>query len=290
MPRPPLLLLIALASGCLDITEHEDVSYDERFGDSTTMDVYLPSETTGDGPAILMIHGGGWRTLSKDVYDDHGRRLADAGYAVASINYRLVPEGAYPAMIRDCLCALSFFRSRSSEWGFDPDRVAAIGYSAGGHLVSLIAVAADEPDFQPDCDAGPTGPPAAVISGAGPQDMRALPEVDAVTEFLGGTAEERPEVYDLASPLFHVGGEPEVPFLFVHGTHDLFVDFAHSERMQRALREAGGEAALLEIPGGGHIVNPATDLGHAGAVISATDEPVAWAAILDFLDRTVGAP
>jgi acetyl esterase/lipase len=289
--RPVQILAIAALAGCgADVIELGAVAYDARHGDATTMKVFLPAEPRPDGPAIVMIHGGGWRYFSNEVYADHAARFAAAGYAVAAINYRLVPDGAYPAMIQDCACALAFFRSRSAEYGFDPDRVALIGYSAGAHLASLIGVAIDEPAFAPDCDTGATGPPAAVISGAGPQDMRAMPEVDAVTDFLGGTAEEVPEIYDLASPLFHVGDEPEVPFLFVHGEHDLFVGLSHSERMRDALIAAGGEARLLALPGGGHIVNPAPDLGHAAIAVSATDEPVAWAAILAFLDDVVGAP
>ena len=286
-----ILTLVGLligSNGCADAVEIPDVAYDVRFGERTTMDVYLPPDSRVDRPAVLLIHGGGWRSFSKNVYVDHAIRLADAGYAVAAINYRLVPAGAYPEMIKDCLCALSFFRAQAGEYGFDPDRVAVAGYSAGGHLASLIAVAAQQPEFQPDCDAGPTTAPNAVIAGAGPQDMRELPEVDAVTGFLGGTADEIPEIYDLASPIFHV--RPDLPpFLFIHGENDVFVDVSHSERMRDALVAEGNVARLLSLHGGGHIVNPSPDLGRQAGFITSADSPEAWAAMLSFLDRTVGA-
>jgi acetyl esterase/lipase len=250
--------------------------------------VYLPPESGADRPGVLLIHGGGWRSFSKDVYVDHGIRLADAGFVVASINYRLVPDGAYPEMMKDCLCALAFFRANALEYGLDPDRVAVAGYSAGGHLASLIAVAAEQPEFQPDCDAGPTTAPNAVVAGAGPQDMHDLPQVDAVTEFLGGTSDDIPEIYDLASPMFHV--RPLLPpFLFIHGDADVFVDIAHSERMRDALVAEGNSARLLSLHGGGHILNPSPDLGRQAGVITSADSPEAWAAMLAFLDRTVGA-
>lgn len=275
--------------GCNDIDKLADVPYDDRFGDSTTMDIYLPDAPSGDGPAILMIHGGGWRLGSKEIYNDHAARLAGAGYVVASINYRLVPEGAYPLLIQDSMCALAYFQSRADELGFDPTRVAVTGYSAGGHLSSLVGVGTAVPELQPDCAAGVPTPPAAVISGAGPEDMRLLPEVDSVVEFMGGTAAEVPEVYDLASPITHVGPESP-PFLFIHGSDDVFVDIEHSRAMRAALDAAGVETRMLELAGDGHILNPGTDVGHFQFVITSADTPEAWAATMDFLDETVGAP
>lgn len=279
--------LLALAAiGCADAIEIPDVSYDDRF-ERTAMDIYLPPDEGTDRPAVLLIHGGGWSKFSKDVYVDHGHRLADAGYVVAAINYRLVPDGAYPLMIRDCLCALSFLRNNAAEYGIDPDRVAVGGYSAGGHLSSLIAVASDVEEFQPDCDAGPTGPPQAVIAGAGPQDMNTMPQVAAVKNFLGGSKQDIPEVYDMASPIFHVRpGLP--PFLFIHGEGDLFVDISHSRRMRDALIAEGNEARLLTLHGGGHLLNPSPDVGKQAIAITSADAPEAWAAMLAFLDRTVG--
>lgn len=275
--------------GCNDVETITDVSYDDRFGDATTMDIYLPASRTGDGPAVLMIHGGGWSIGSKEIYTDHAARLAGAGYVVASINYRLVPEGAYPLLIQDSMCALAFFQSRGGELGFDPARIAVTGYSAGGHLASLVGVGTAVPELRPDCAAGTPEPPAAVISGAGPEDMRMLPEVDGVINFMGGTAAEVPEVYDLASPITHVSPAAP-PFLFIHGTDDVFVDVEHSRRMRDALDAEGVETRMLELAGDGHILNPGSDVGHFQFILTATDRPEAWAATLDFLDDTVGAP
>lgn len=272
------------AAGCADVVDLPEVAYDDRHGEATMMDVSLPADDRPDRPAVLLIHGGGWRHYSKEVYVDHRHRLADAGYVVAAINYRLVPDGAYPALIQDSLCALAFLRAQADAWGLDPDRVAVAGYSAGGHIASLLGVAADAPELQPDCDAGPTFAPRAVISGAGPTDMREMPQVPAVTEFMGGTIDEVPDDYDVASPIHHVApGAP--PYLFIHGTDDAFVDISHSERMRDALVAAGSEARLLALAGGGHLINPGPDLGDAAGPIVATDVPEAWAASLDFLDR-----
>lgn len=286
-----LIAMAAVAAlGCNDIERIDDVSYDDRFGAATTMDVYLPAAPSGDGPAVLMIHGGGWSLFSKEVYRDHAARLAGAGYVVASINYRLVPDGTYPNAIHDVMCALAFFQGQAGTYGFDPSKVAVTGYSAGGHLASLLGVATEVPELQPDCAAGVPAIPAAVISGAGPEDMRLLRgDGDTVVNFLGGTADEIPEIYDLASPITHVSPRA-APFLFIHGTDDVFVNIEHSRMMRDALEQDGVETRMLELAGSGHIINPGVDAAHFQLVISATDTPEAWNATLDFLDHTVGAP
>lgn len=282
-----LLLLGALGCG-VDVEEIRGLSYDDRYGSATTMDVYLPIDGLADRPAVMLIHGGGWHAFSKETYRDQAQRLAGAGFVTANINYRLVPDGVYPRIIQDCICALAFFRSRADDFGFDPDRVALMGYSAGGHLVSLLGVGIDVEDFQPSCAAGSTGPPAAVIAGAGPQDLRDLAWADAVQDLVGGTIDEYPERYDLASPIEHVSaGAP--PYLFVHGTDDVFVPVEQSEEMRDALVAAGNDARLLTLSGGGHLLNNGSDQTQWDLRTSA-DMPEAWAAIVDFLDRTVGQP
>jgi acetyl esterase/lipase len=277
----------AALCGCSNVVEIADVSYDDRHGQATTMDVFLPGQDGAGRPAVLLIHGGGWRSFSKESMNQPAERLAGAGYVTASINYRLVPDGAYPENIRDVMCALAFFQAQADEYGLDPGRMAVMGYSAGGHLASLLGVATDVPELASECDAGTPLPPAAVISGAGPQDLTTLPEVDVIVEFLGGTPDEVPEHYVMASPISHVDAS-EPPFLFVHGTGDVFVKLEQSERMRDALESAGNTAQVLALQGGGHLFNPGPGGDQQFAL--STDTPEAWAAIIDFLDQTIGAP
>jgi acetyl esterase/lipase len=280
-------VLWAFSTACAEIEVVSNIAYDDRFGAATTMDVYLPADGAVDRPAVMMIHGGSWRYLDKDIYARQAVRLARAGYVTASINYRLTPDGVYPGLIQDSVCALALLRARADEWGLDPTRVAVAGYSAGGHLAALLGTAIDEPDFQPDCAAGPTGPPAAVVSGAAPHDLRPLAGAGAVQALIGGTLAEYPERYERASPMARVRpGAP--PFLLIHGTADLFVPSSQSEDMRDALVAAGGEARLLTLDAGGHLLNPGADVGQLDGVTSA-DVPEAWAASIDFLDRTIGA-
>jgi acetyl esterase/lipase len=278
-------VLLGLTAGCSAPAEILDVSYDDRFGAATTMDVYLPAGGGDARPAVMFIHGGGWRVGSKENYTRAAIRMAESGFVAATINYRLVPDGAYPAAVQDCACALSFLRANADAYGLDPDRLAVWGYSAGGHLASIVGVAAEAPEHVPDCASGPTGLPAAVVSGAGRQDL-AAEEHWWITDFLGGTPAEVPERYESASPISHVRpGLP--PTLFVVGEDDAPADQEGIERMRRLLQAEGNDASLLVVSGGGHLLNPSVDGG--GWELSTSDQdPVAWMASVDFLDRTIG--
>jgi acetyl esterase/lipase len=287
MHRIPLLFLLLAACDAPDV--RRDVAYDDRFGAATSMDIHLPDGAATERPAVVMIHGGGWSKFGKEVYDDAAQRLAGAGFVVANINYRLVPDGTYPVVMQDCLCALSYVRNHAVELGVDPGRIALYGYSAGGHLSALLGVAADEPDFQPDCAEGGTYAPAAVISGAGPTDLIDLQWAEAVQNLIGGTYDELPERYERASPLHRVhAGAP--PFLFEHGDADLFVPLDHSYAMRDALRDAGVEARVLELDGAGHLLGPGGSPGRQDLVVTSQDTPEAWSATISFLDDSLGAP
>jgi len=268
-------LCTGVLTGCSDVVVESDVSYDPRFA-AAKLDIYSPPAGDVARPAVLVIHGGGWKQGSRADIADHARRFAEAGYVAFNVDYRLTPSGQFPNAVQDCVCALAYVRANAAELGIDPDRVATYGYSAGGHLASMLGVAAGQDAVAPDCEWGDTGPANAVVSGAGPQDMGMLPEVDAVVDFVGGTRAAVPELYAAASPISYVA-EGAPPTLFITGDADWFVDIEQSRMMQRALDAVGVETRLLSIPGGGHLLNR----GPSGT---------SWDIELsiDFLDRNLG--
>jgi acetyl esterase/lipase len=283
------LLWFASLVGCFAPSTESDVVYDGRLGEAGLLDVYLPDDA-GPNPAVLFIHGGTWKAGSKAHFGSAGARLARSGFVVASINYRLLPDGVFPNNLSDCICALAFLRVHAAEYGIDPDRIAVMGYSAGAHLASLVALASDHPDLPSDCEAAggqPIAPPAAAISASGPQDMRLwydeLDDKSTVTNIFGGTLDELPRAYELGSPRYHVKpGAP--PFLILQD----IVDFGGVQDFRNALVETGNDASLLAVEGSLHIFEQFDDAGfYEGGVSSET--PVAWVAIESFLARTIGA-
>lgn len=194
--------------------------------------------------------------------------------------------GEFPHAVQDCFCALAWLRAHASELDIAPDRIAGLGYSAGGHLVSMLGTAASAAVVAPDCEGAAAAPLDAVVSGAGPQDMMKLVQADAVIQFMGGTKDSVPERYLDASPLSYVApGAP--PFLLVHGNADYFVNIDdHARPMQDALRAVGTSVRLFEIPGGGHIWNNAG--GDWELPLTSLDTPEAQIAVVDFLDHTIG--
>jgi acetyl esterase/lipase len=258
---------------------HADVPYDERFGEATSMDVYEPD---GDGPhpGVMFIHGGAWAAGSKDEYTDAAKRLARSGYVTATINYRLTPEGTYPRNVQDCVCALAYLRAKATTYKLDVNRIALIGYSAGGHLASLIGVSTDDDMHAPDCAWGRTGPPRAVVAGAGVHDLRG----SNLQSLFGASEHDVPALYAHASPITHVHANAP-PYLFIHGTDDWMIQKEQAFAMRDALALAGNDARVYEVAGGGHVLQGSS----SQMTVEESDlTSEGWIAILDFLERTIG--
>ena len=284
----PVLAALAGALGCASPIEMEDIAYDDRFGEETTLDLYLPEDGATQRPAVLFFHGGVWASGDKSQYGDAAQRLGGSGYVAATANYRLVPEGSYPAAIQDARCALAFLRAHAAEYGIDPDRIAVAGYAAGGYLASMLGVAQGTAELEPDCSAGTTGAANAVIAAAAMHDLTLLDDTSEVEEFLGGTLADLPDRYSIASPVSHVKpGAP--PYLLIHGDFDWMINVEQSGRMEAALREAGGSVRLLELFDPGHSLAAGADNGglYFGSV---RDRPESWTVIIDFLYESLGAP
>ena len=203
-----------------------DVTY-ARYGDRTLeMDIYRPSSSWGQLPAVVCIHGGGWSKGDRRSHANIAQAIAARGYVAATISYRLSGEAPFPAQIHDCKAAVRYLRANAKHYGIDPDHIGAIGLSAGGHLTALLATSAGVDELE-----GEGGNPgvssaiqAAVPMGAQTHLMsERTREVSAAREiwqqFLGGSQQERPEVYRLASPLHHLdAGDP--PCWFITGEND----------------------------------------------------------------------
>ena len=187
----------------------EGVTYVTRKSGPLGLDLYLPAglETAGEEPPlVVLIHGGAWRRGDRGQERNKGVWLANRGYAAASVSYRLAGDAPFPAAIDDVLDAVRFLRRESETYGFDADRVAAVGSSAGAHLAALLATAADPAAGQEGVDEVSAAVQAAVVI-AGPTDTEGERAKAQSREpdsnyrlFLGGTYDEVPGAYAAASP------------------------------------------------------------------------------------------
>lgn len=242
-----------------------DLTYATVDGKALLLDLYLPPEPAGPLPLIIWVHGGGWRSGSKE-----NPRLAlemvYRGYAVASINYRLSQEAVFPAQIQDVKAAVRWLRANSSTYGLDPDRFGAWGSSAGGHLVALLGTSGGVDLF--DRGGGNYNQSSrvqAVVDFYGPTDflqINSMPEAgsfrqrpsaasSAVSLLLGGPIEDNLDKAAAASPITYVTPD-DPPFLIVHGQQDRTVPYQQSVLFYNALRRAGVEATLVILPEAQH--------------------------------------
>jgi acetyl esterase/lipase len=223
------------------------------------LDIHLP-ESPPPWPAVLYLHGGGWRLGSRRMpsppYRNWNpglfRRVAAAGIAVVSADYRLSAEALFPAQLDDVRQALAWIGSHGEEHGLDPARVMLWGDSAGGHLATLAAL---EPqaavravvNWYPITDLTALKEDALAVDGE-PHDTPDARE----TALLGAPVQDVPDLARRASPVAHVRpGAP--PFLLVHGTADLASPYAQSLRLRDALAAAGNEVTLVPMTGLGHM-------------------------------------
>ena len=239
-----LWLMTECPSSAVDLT---DIEYANAGGVRLTLDAHVPD---GDGPfsAAILVHGGGWVAGDKQQYITYiFQPLSDAGFAWFSINYRLAPQFRFPADADDVASAIQFVKANAAKYKVDPKRIALIGESAGGHLVSYVG-ARNRPDSRV----------AAVVSMYGVHDFVAAavqwkPLPHELLDLFGitaVTAETAPELIK-ASPVVYISKEMP-PFLLMHGSKDEDVPYEQSVEMCDKMKKAGAHCDLITIEGAPH--------------------------------------
>jgi acetyl esterase/lipase len=239
------------------LREIRDVPYTESPGTTRRFDLARPDDDVRR-PAVILIHGGGWAAGSRELTHRAMRTYAARGYVAVSVGYRLArrPRDTFPAAISDVRCAVRHVRADAARYGIDPERIAAVGFSAGGHLAAMLALAADTEGLDDgscslrEGDVRVRG----AVAWYAPFDLRTAvgtrwPRV--VSDFLGGAPAEVPERAALASPITHPSAG-DAPIFMVHGTEDPIVSIEEARGMLAALRRARVQAQLVEVQGAGH--------------------------------------
>jgi acetyl esterase/lipase len=267
---------------------YQDLAY-ASVSEAQKLDLYLPA---GDGPfpLVIMVHGGGF--MMGDKADGAGLtgvdQLLEAGYAVASINYRLSSEAQYPAQINDAKAAVRFLRAHASEYKLNPEKFGAWGASAGGNLVALLGTTCGVAELE-GADLGNADQPScvqAVVDWFGPIDFLAMDEQFAGTscpqshdaadspesQLVGAAIQTVPDLVAATNPINYIDAS-DAAFLIQHGSADCNIPPVQGENLADALGAAiGPENATYTLIDGA---------GHGGAEFS-TDENLQ--VVINFLD------
>jgi acetyl esterase/lipase len=237
------------------ITTANDIVYTKVGDAELKLDLAAP-EGDGPFPALLVIHGGGWRGGNKADVRPLLAECARRGYVAISPQYRFCPKETFPAQVHDVKAAVRWLRSHAKDYKLDPDHIGATGFSAGGHLSLMLGVTAPSDGLEGDVAAdAPSSRVQAVVNYFGPTDLAAadIPAASKplVRDFLGGEPTEKPEQAKLASPISFVTKD-DAPTLTFQGTRDPLVPHTQATRLADAQTSAGVPGRVELMVGAGH--------------------------------------
>lgn len=264
-----LAFLTSPAPPAAAVEVRRDVPYGTANGKQLLLDAYVPPVSGARRPAVVMIHGGGWRVGDKASWAEDAARFAERGWVAFSVNYRLDEPSPFPAEIEDVQAAVRWVRAHASEYGVDTRRIAALGESAGGHLTAMLAT----------LGRGPLDADARIKVGAAwspPVDLTALARSrgdEWAGRLMGCTLATCPDRLAEASPVTHVD-PTDAPLYLVNSTDEL-VPLSQAQTMAARLQGAGVDHRLDVLPGTRHAMDFRDD---------------AWAPTVAFLERHLAAP
>ena len=261
-----------------------DIEYAPGAGKRHRLDVWRPRSGAARAPVLFQIHGGAW------VIGDKSQQalplmthLAANGWVCVAANYQLSPRVKFPEHLIDCKRALRWIREHVAEYGGDPDFVVVTGGSAGGHLAAMVALTANDPEYQPgfrEVDTSVTG----AVPIYGVYDMTETFRYRGSNvrgarwmeqRVLGRSYDDDPEFFRRASPLYRVHADAP-PCFVIHGANDNLVPVDQARRLVAALRTVSrSPVAYAEIPGATH----AFEIFHSvrtGDLVNAVDRYLAW--------------
>jgi acetyl esterase/lipase len=253
------------STGTVQAVIQADLVYARVGGTSLRLDLYTPSEASSGLPTLLYLHGGAWAVGDKsDAVAERLMPIVANGFAVARVNYRLIPSVRFPAPVHDVKAAVRWLRANATEYGLDPDRIAIGGVSAGGHLASLTALTAGDAQLEGNVGdhLGVSSAVSAVVAycptsdfllsgGRNTLETQILPPPDTAALLGLDRIDDDPELARSASPRHRVhAGAP--PHLILHGDRDAMVNHEQSRVLHEALSAVGAQSIYVLIAGAGH--------------------------------------
>jgi acetyl esterase/lipase len=251
-----LIAIISPAAGAGEIVFEQNVEYANPDGQHLMLNLARPKEDGAKRPAVVCIHGGGFRAGNRTGWDARCKKMAEQGYVAITVEYRLAPKYQFPAAVQDVKTAVRWLRANAQRLGVDPDRIGTVGDSAGGHLALFLGVTAGVKEFEGTDYADQRSDVTCVVSYYGPSDFtksygKSVDAAEVLPLWLGGDVEHERKRHILASPLYWVSPK-SAPTLFLHGTKDTYVAHEQAVWMYDRLKAAEVEAELVTLDGAGH--------------------------------------
>ena len=257
-----IVFLITMTLRAADLAVPDTVVFEKDIEfsnpDEQHLQVNLARPKTGDGPfpAIVCIHGGGFRAGKREGYDKLCISLAQQGYVAITVTYRLAPKYQFPAAVYDCKAAVRWLRANAAKYHIDPARIGVTGGSAGGHLAQFLGVTNGVKEFEGAGNLDQSSDVSCVVNFYGPSDLTKSYDksVDAkvvLPLFFGGDLTTKMKEHVNGSPLTWVS-EKSVPTLCVHGTDDKFVAYEQATWLVDKMKANKVEIELLTLQGAGH--------------------------------------
>ena len=287
---------IAAQIGCGKVAVKivSDVTYVEAGTNGARalkMDILIPAGA-GKRPLVIYAPGGGFVLNNKESAQNLRTYVAEAGFVVASINYRTALDGAtYVDGIADVKQAIRWLRAHAGEYGIDPERVAVWGESAGGYLAAMVGLTDGDPKHDRGGNLDQSSRVQAIVDKFGPTDLSTIAaDFDEETRrdyarpsptigYVGGLTPDGKLNDPASDPVHHIKGSAP-PFLILHGTQDRLVSPSQTLRLHNALRAAGSDSARYLVDGGNH--GDLAFLGDTRAGLSWSNTEV-MGVIVDFL-------
>ncbi len=235
----------------------QNVEYTNPDDQHLQMNIARPKTGAGPFPAVLCIHGGGFRAGSREGYNALCLTLAQQGYVAATASYRLAPRFQFPAAVHDVKAAVRWLRANAKKYNIDPNRIGVTGGSAGGHLAQFLGVTAGVPEFEGNGgNPGQSSAVTCVVNVYGPSDFtksygKSVDAHEVLPLWFGGNLEQERHKHIIGSPLSWVTPQA-APTLLIHGTEDKYVAYEQALWMRDRLKLCGVEVELLTIEGAGH--------------------------------------
>ena len=259
-----------------------DVPYCSMDGQPQKLDIYFPG-SGGPWPVLMYVHGGGWD--KGDKAEGAGWNYLNAqGYLVVSVNYRLAAYNIkFPAMIQDVKCAVRYFRAHANVYNLDPQRIGAVGASAGGHLVALLGTSDKSAGWDVGEYLDQSSRVQAVVAEAVFSDFtKAMPNSISMAIYfaLGELPGTSSQANTAASPVTYITPD-DPPFLIIHGEKDGYAPVEQAVTLDAGLKAAGVPSTLVIVQNGQHGLNSTN-----GDPTVPSAEEISQI-ILDFLNRNL---